>query len=353
MYNLKILFISGREPAYSRNSTILKGLRMNNVEIIECTDSSKNYFVRYIKVLIKFLLKRKNDFDIIFIGFLGQPIVPIIRRLSNKPIMFDVFISMYDTICFDRKKLKPESVGGKFLHWLDKHSCDLADKVLLDTNAHIDYFVEEFHLDRKKMYRVSVGTDDKIFYPKDDNTQNSKFMVEFHGSFLPLQGVQCIVKAAKILENDDIYFRIIGKGYTYKDVLKLSKELETKNITFIDPVKYEELPENIARADICLGIFGETNKARRVIPNKVFETIAMKKPLITMDSQAVRELLVDKKNCLLCDPNPESLAGAILELKNDKYLREKIADNGYIAYIENATPNIIGRQITNIIQNMK
>lgn len=325
---------------------------MNNVDIIECTDSSKNYFVRYIKVLIKFLLKRKNDFDIIFIGFLGQPLVPIIKWLSDKPIIFDAFISMYDTVCFDRKKLKPESIGGKFLYWLDKYSCELADKVILDTSTHIDYFINEFRLDRKKMKRIYVGTDDQMFYPRG-NIQNSNFTVEFHGSFLPLQGVQNIIRAAKILENEDIKFKIIGKGQTYRDALKLSKELEIKNITYVDWVKYEELPEDIASADICLGIFGETNKAKRVIPNKVFETIAMRRPLITMDSQAIRELLTDKENCILCKSDSESLASAILELKNNKHLREKIAEKGYNTYIKSATPEIIGREILNIAINMK
>ena len=164
---MKVLFISGRESTYTRNSVILKGLKANGVEIIECTDSSKSYLLRYPKVILQFILKIRADFDIIFIGFLGQPLVPIIKKLSNKPIVFDAFLSTYDTMCYDRKKLKPNSIGGRFFYWLDKRSCELADKVLLDTNAHIDYFVNTFELEREKFQRIFVGADDSIFYPMD------------------------------------------------------------------------------------------------------------------------------------------------------------------------------------------
>jgi hypothetical protein len=48
---MKILFISGREPTYVRNAMILKCLKRNGVEIIDCTDSSSSYPARYMKNL--------------------------------------------------------------------------------------------------------------------------------------------------------------------------------------------------------------------------------------------------------------------------------------------------------------
>jgi glycosyltransferase involved in cell wall biosynthesis len=191
----------------------LKGLKANGVEIIECTDPSKSYLLRYPKVLLQFILKMREDFDIIFIGFLGQPLVPIIKKLSDKPIIFDAFLSTYDTMCYDRKKLKPDSVGGRFFYWLDKRSCELADRVLLDTNAHIDYFVNTFGLEREKFQRVFVGADDSIFHPMKVDKDDTIFRVFYYGTYLPLQGIGYIIKAAKKLETyNDIKFKIVGKG---------------------------------------------------------------------------------------------------------------------------------------------
>jgi glycosyltransferase involved in cell wall biosynthesis len=67
--------------------------------------------------------------------------------------------------------------------------------------------------------------------------------------------------------------------------------LELQNVEFIEFLEQKELTQYIHHADICLGIFGETEKAKRVIPNKVYEAMAMKKPVITGNSPAAREFL--------------------------------------------------------------
>ncbi|VVB55593.1 Glycosyl transferases group 1 [uncultured archaeon] len=349
---MKILFISGREAAYTRNSVILKGLKQNGVEIIECTDISSSYFVRYPKVLSKFILNTK-DFDLIFVGFLGQPLVPIIRKLSKKPIIFDTFLSIYDTMCFDRNKIKPESVIGKMLYWLDKDSCELADKLLLDTNAHIDYFANTFNLNKNKFQRIFVGADDSIFYPVDFDKENPKFIVFYYGTYLPLQGIEYIIKAAKKLEaHEDIEFKIVGKGIEYNKIMNLVEDLSIKNIKFIDWLPYNELPLEITKADICLGgHFSNIDKAKRVISGKTYQFIAMEKPVIIGDNPANRELFENRNNAMLVEmANADALADAIMELKNNEGLRMRIANGGYSTFLQNCTTHIIGNSIKKSIE---
>jgi glycosyltransferase involved in cell wall biosynthesis len=349
---VKILFIIG-QPYSTRNDTILRGLRENGIEIIECTNLSKSYFLRYPNVLGKFIFRRKEEFDLIFVGFFGQPLVPIIKKLSNRPIIFDAFLSAYDTMCFDRKKFRPNSLVGRFFYWLDKHSCELADKILLDTNAHINYFVETFGLEREKLQKVFVSANDSIFYPRPAMKDENKFNVFYYGSYIPAQGIDYIIKAAKKLEPyEDIEFKIIGKGMEHKKIIKLRQDLNIKNIKFEDWVPYEELPLEIAKADVCLGgHFSSIDKAKRVISGKTFHFIAMKKPVIIGDNLANKELFENKKNALFVEhANADALADAILELKNDESLREKIAEEGYRTFKERCTPKIIGKEIKEIIE---
>jgi len=234
---------------------------------------------------------------------------------------------------------------------LDKISCELSDAVITDTIQHAKYFSKEFGIPLRKIKVVYIGADNDVFYPREVKRKKNKFLVEFHGSFVPLQGVQYIVRAAKILEKEDIEFKIIGKGQTYEDVLKLSKRLGTKNISFLGWVKYNKLPNYIAEADICLGIFGDTEKAKRVIPNKAFEILAMKKPLITGDSPAAREVFTNKKNAVLCElADPDSLAEAILTLRDDEKLRYKIANEGYKLFKEEFTPKKLGAKLKKIVE---
>ncbi|MEK7583051.1 MAG: glycosyltransferase [Patescibacteria group bacterium] len=143
---------------------------------------------------------------------------------------------------------------------------------------------------------------------------------------IPLQGVPYIRKAAEILRGDhDISFRIIGDGQW---------------------VPYEDLPNLIRAADACLGIFGDTDKTLRVIPNKVYEAIAMAKPVISSDTPAIRELFTDRENILLCRrADPEDLAEKILELRRDEQLRTRIAHGGHQLFLSRCTPKIIAADL--------
>jgi len=115
-----------------------------------------------------------------------------------------------------------------------------------------------------------------------------KFIIGFHGKFIPLQGVQYIIKAAHLLaDNEDIFFSIIGNGQTFKEATALAKKLNLKNIHFHGKLALEELPSHLRQFDVCLGIFGNTPKTQRVIPNKVYESIAMARPIISAKTPAM------------------------------------------------------------------
>jgi len=79
----------------------------------------------------------------------------------------------------------------------------------------------------------------------------------------------------------------------------------------------------------------------------------MKKPVILGDNQANRELFKNCENALLCEmANPDALAAAILELKNDAALRNRIAEEGSKTFVQNCTPVLIGEEIGNILQQL-
>ena len=74
----------------------------------------------------------------------------------------------------------------------------------------------------------------------------------------------------------------------------------------------------MAGAHIVLGIFGDTDKAKRAIPNKVYEAMAMGKAIITSDTIGIHELPhADQVFLLVPVADPQALANAILELKNN------------------------------------
>jgi glycosyltransferase involved in cell wall biosynthesis len=336
----------------------MTGLRRNGVDIIACNvDKTGSQILSQFKLFISALRRMHVGFDVILVGYPGSLAIPcakFLSRIFNKPVVFDAFLSLYDTYVYDRQITSENSLGARLWYLLDKYSCDQSDLVLLDTNQHIEYFHRTFHIDKEKFSRVLIGADDKIFYPKEDRKHQDSFSLIFWGSFIPLQGVQHIIMAAKLLERyQDIRFEMIGSGQTYQDALRMSKELAVKNVAFDGWIPYEKVPDHVAKASVCLGIFGETAKAKRVIPNKVYEALAMKKPLITGDSSAARELLENRKNCILVPMgNAEALAQAILTLKEDRKLRDRVADNGYTLFRKRLNPTAIGKDLKMVLAEL-
>ena len=118
------------------------------------------------------------------------------------------------------------------------------------------------------------------------------------------------------------------------------------NISFIAPVPYGELPVLMAQADVCLGIFGDSPKTDLVIPNKVYEAIAMGKAIITADTPAIRELLNDKENVLFCrKADARDLADKIRLLKNSPDIGDIIGKGARKLFQEKLTENILTAEL--------
>ena len=352
---MKVLFTCGRELSYPRNQVMLKALR-EICQVIEVTDETPSFILRHSQLLLKLLWQSRRTYDLAFVGFYGHLLLPWLRMLSSKPLIFDAFLSTYDTLCFDRKKFRPNSLPGKLAYWLDKYTCTIADTVLLDTQTHADYFVETFGVPRTKIHVIYLGCDEEVFHPSQKAlSSHGDFVVLYYGSFLPLQGIEYIIQAAKLLEgHKDIKFKIIGKGIEYRKIRHLANVLQSSNIEFLPPVPYTELPLHIAQASLCLGgHFSSINKAHRVIASKTYQFIAMAKPTIVGDNPANRELFTHRENAYLCPMgNAEALASAILELKENRPLRQRIAENGYRLFRERCTISKIVQSLKNIIEKL-
>ncbi|MFH1972230.1 MAG: glycosyltransferase [archaeon] len=341
---MKVCYAPTYDSEYSRVKIIKQSLIDNGVEIIDCSSKNNTVIGRGIGAFFK-LLKNKSKCDVILFGFFGQPLVPLIRPFTKKKIVLDAFMSTYNTYVEDKKKVKKGGLLSKFLFYMDKVSCEKSDLILLENDIHILYFCKTFGIKRDKFSSALVGADQSLFYPKPSKT-NKRFTVEFHGLFIPLQGVEYIVEAAHILKDEDILFKMVGNGQTFDASVALANKLGLKNMKFEGRKPLEEMPNYISGADVGLGIFGETKKTQFVIPNKAYEIMAMGKPCITADTPAIREILVNKKSAMLCPAkDSKALAKAILELKNNKELRDKIAKEGYKVFQEQCTYKQIGKKL--------
>lgn len=283
----KVGYFSTYKKNYTRTETLLELLKRNDIEV-EKIMYEEGIF-KYIKALIK-LHKKRNKFNVLIVAFRGHEILPFVRLIFKKKIIYDSFISIYDTLCFDRCIFKPKSIIGKFLKWYDTFLCKISDFVLLDTRTHMEYFIKNFSVEKNKISYLYVGCNKKIFIPIKIKKDNNKFIIFWYGNVLPVQGVDVILKTAKLFEqNKNIVFRLVGP--IQKKYRELIEKLKLTNVEFVNYVPYKKLSIEIAKADLCLGgHFSNLPKAKRVIAGKTFQFLAMKKTTIISEFKSNKEL---------------------------------------------------------------
>lgn len=345
---MKILVTGNYDPEYNRTQILLKGLKQNNtIEVREFPISS-------LKKLDKAKFKAlAAQTDFIYLPPFTHESVSKLKKLTNKPIIFDPLISKYLTKVFDYKQVSKYSPRAYKNYLKDKIPLHKSDIIIADTNAHRNYFAKTFKIELNKIKVLPIGADVTQFKPVN-RAANTIFNVGFYGGFIPLQGTKHIIEAAQILQVEtDIKFNLIGTGFEWKKMKQKVKELALTNVNFLGWVAYNELSAKINEFDICLGIFGNTPKADLVIPNKIYHYAALKKCIITKSTPAIKELFTNQENIVLTNNNAKAIAEQILTLKNNTTFTNKIATAGHQLIAENYNEHKIAAQFIQILKNYK
>lgn len=241
-------------------------------------------------------------------------------RAHGVPLVFDPLISAYDKQVDERGKLAAESGRAKCLLAWERRLFARADRIVADTPAHADYFANVLGVARNQLAVVYVGAEDDVFTPQPLRRRGAGEALEvmFYGSFIPLQGPQTIVEAARRYVGPPVRWTLIGQGPLRQACEDNAKGLD--NVRFEDWLPYETLPGRIHQADILLGVFGTTPKAGRVIPNKVYQSLACGRVVVTRPSPAYPEELQHMPDCGLAWSMPGdagSLASQVADLARD------------------------------------
>jgi glycosyltransferase involved in cell wall biosynthesis len=324
-----------------RNRIMLRGLQEAGVEVIEIhrdvwagvEDKGTIAGVgRKLWLLVKWLSAypglvwrylRAPRHDVAVIGYMGHLDVLVLwpfAKLRGTPIVWDAFLSLYNTVVEDRRIVGRGSPLAWSLFTWEWLACRAARLVVLDTRAHADYFAQRYGLRPGKTVSVLLGAEPEAFPPTETAKDPDDLLtVLFYGQFTPLHGIETIVRAAQIAHGESIRWILIGDGQE-ADRVRAALATAPANVEWIMWADYDELRVHVAGADVCLGIFGDTDKATRVIPNKVFQILSAGAPLITLDSPAIRELLSpDMPGVYLVPPaNPDALLAAVGKFRGQR-----------------------------------
>lgn len=254
--------------------------------------------------------------DLVLVSYPGQLDVLVLRPFAwirRKPIAFDWFISAFDTVVADRQLFGRENPLAWTLwagEWLASRAADL---VFMDTAAHARRMEQLFRRSLDSIEHVRVGAEQTFFRGSSRQPPSGLLQVLFYGQFIPLHGIDTIVEAARLLRDAPMQWTLVGRGQEAPRIRAMLAKEPLPALNWVEWVPYDQLAKQIAQADVCLGIFGTSDKAASVIPNKVFQILASGLPLVTRDSPAIRELLANSPPCVYLVPpgDARALAGAI------------------------------------------
>lgn len=359
---MAICFFGAFDPFYPRTAILRRGLKLQGQTFVDWRlPLGLKAWTRYPLGISQALFNQLkiSKRTCLFIPSFGHKDVPLaflIAQLRSNPIIFDPLASRYETKILDWQRKSPDSLSAKWNYFLDQLALKLANLVLADTKAHRDYYYQEFGLNSQKVAVLPVGFDDSLWQAGTEiSLRDGRGMtIVFFGSFLPLHGIERMARAALIVVKKEplVRFLFIGSGQTFPLVKNIVARDPTERIQLLGWMKETKMVDLIRReADLCFGLFGQTPKAQRVVPHKIFQAMALGKPVITLDTPAVREFFTPGENIYLCSSaEPEAIAHSLIDLYHNPKMRQKIAREGHRLVHEKFTPKVLGQSLLTILE---
>ena len=232
--------------------------------------------------------------------------------------------------------------------------------VLCDTWEHGDFYSNEFGIARRKLCRVPVGADRFAFdlgERRAARVPTGPLDVVYLGGYLPLHGLPAVIDAATELERKHgerfATFTLIGGGMLFPRVQRDVSARGLRSVRLVPRMPYEEAIARLGRADIGLGIFGQSPKSGRVVPHKVFQSMALGVPTITRRSPAIMEFFRDEEHLVLVPPGDGLALARAIESLALAERRERIGAQGRAAARAQASPARIGDLLMEAIQRSR
>lgn len=257
------------------------------------------------------------------------------------PLVFDPLISAYDKRVNERQKFTANSRQGQRLLAWERKLFALADVVIADTDGHRDYFSSLLNVPVARIRVVPVGAEEDLFqfYPLPEKRADEPLEVVFSGTFIELHGIELVIEAVALYSGPPVRWRFLGEGPLKADcearVAALRKRNAQLDITFENWRPLQELPARLAQADILLGIFGTSEKALRVIPNKVYQALALGRPVVTARSAAYPAALKENQQhgFFWCEPgSAQSIADAVSHISAQRNLLNDFGEKSRATY---------------------
>jgi len=198
------------------------------------------------------------------------------------------------------------------------------------------------HIENREIYPgkitiITNGADFDSFTPlpkkngiSDKLGLNDKFVVSYIGTHGMAHALDTALRAAELLsDREDIVFLLVGDGAERDNLLKQKEALGLNNVIMVGQQEKSKIPQFLGASDACMILLRKTDLFKTVIPSKMFETMAMERPII-LGVEGESKAIIERGECGLCiEPENETqLADAVLKLYENEKFSKRLGLNG-------------------------
>ncbi|MCK5024259.1 MAG: glycosyltransferase family 4 protein, partial [Thermoplasmata archaeon] len=258
------------------------------------------------------------------------------KRTLQAPIIFDIRENWPHLYLVTR--LKPstkDKIVTSVFQILEKWCCKKANHIIVVVNESKNRLTE-LGIQKEKITVVMNLEKVKEFVPLpctsfQINIQGNP-IITYTGGFGPHRGLETAIKAIPSLRKKypEIKLLLVGDGNNTQILKDLIKELKVeKEVILTGWQPAESLPNYIEISDVCVIPHLSNPHTDSTIPNKLFQYMLMKKPVVSTNLPPL-ERIVNETKCGITFPSGDyaQLAKAIETLAENKELVQEMGNNG-------------------------
>jgi len=236
-----------------------------------------------------------------------------------------------------------------------------ADRVFTATDF-LKKLLISYGLDSKKIVVIPNGADTVLFNPSIDGSDirkkyrlENQIVILFIGHLEDWAGIDIVYDLAKRLNEEvpNSTILLVGEGTSTS---RLFDRLIHSNlghmVTHAGLHPYEEIPLFTAASDVALCIFPDTPVAHAASPLKLFEYLAAGKAVVATQVAGTIEVIDSSVGVLVAPGNIEEICDAVVNLCNDRELRNALGSRGRKLVEKRYSWNKLALQLIDICENL-
>jgi glycosyltransferase involved in cell wall biosynthesis len=278
-------------------------------------------------------LKREGPFNLIITQYHTLHLAPLASFFLSIFMKTPLIVKIHDLVPGSPRKRRLEYIYSMSLSKINTVALTHAKRILSLSSEINEILTRSIGLEPTKVVVLPNTVDLTFSYPDGHVKEirnrlglDGKKIVFFMGSSFEDRGLDVLLKAMSIIEDEHIVLVVVGP-YD-REHINLARQLNVhNNVIFTGPVSHELVPLYIRMADVCVGPLIARSYTYGVIPRKVIECMACGRPVIVADGSVTRDLALDRVSVLFVNSNNESeVASAIKLLTEDISLASGISE---------------------------